>query len=277
MTREQAERAARREFGNVTLIEERSREVWQWPRFESFLRDLAFSARLLRKSPGFTLVAVLTLTLGIGANTAIFSLLNGVLLRPLDVPQADQLVVLNLHPGEIDTLSAPLVRALEARHEVFQNFFGYSGSNFQVREPDGVKLVLGSYITGQYFDALRTPAQLGRTLAPSDDSKDYHSTAFPAVISDAFWKTYFHRNPRSVGQTLVISGVPFTVVGVMPKDFHGFDVTARPQLWIPLSTEPRVDAPSTCLTTAMRCGGSAPAPGCNRELRARNPPHGSTP
>src|ERR1700761_6369244 len=100
VTREEAERAARKAFGNPSLMEERSKEAWQWPRIEILLRDLSFSTRLLRKSPGFTMIAILTITLGVGANTAVFSLLNGLLLRPLPVPEAHRLVMLRMQPSD---------------------------------------------------------------------------------------------------------------------------------------------------------------------------------
>ncbi|HET8636619.1 MAG TPA: permease prefix domain 1-containing protein, partial [Acidobacteriaceae bacterium] len=117
MGRADAEQAARRAFGNPALIEERSREIWLWPRVENLLRDFKSSARLLKNSPGFTLVAVITLTLGIGANTAIFSLIDGLLLRPLPVPHADRLVVLYSQQadgfGPKHNFNAPDFRALE--------------------------------------------------------------------------------------------------------------------------------------------------------------------
>ena len=244
MGREEAELAARRAFGNVALLEERGREVWQWTRLENLWRDIGYSARLLKKSPGFTAVAILTLTLGIGANTAIFSLLNGLLLRPLPVPNADRLAVLRL-PGGVFKWSfcAPLVRALEPRHEVFRNTFAFSNRSFQVREKDGNQSVPGSYVSGQYFAALETPPERGRVLTAADDSKDSQSTTYPAVISDAFWTRHFNRAVNIIGRKLVINGVPFTVVGVMPKGFFGFDSTRRPDIWVPLIIEPRLDAP----------------------------------
>jgi predicted permease len=244
MPRKEAEQAARRAFGNATLVEQRSREVWQWPTLESLLRDLSFSARLLRRSPGFTLVAVLTLTLGIGANTAIFSLLNGLLLRPISVPQADRLVVLHMPAGEFGySFCAPILRGLELHHDAFRDLFGFAATSVQVREKDGNHLLTGEYVTGEYFNALRTAPELGRTLTPGDDSKDYSSGSYAAVISDGFWKTHYNRSSDAIGQKLIVSNVPFTVVGVMPHNFFGFDVNSRPEIWIPLITEPLVDAP----------------------------------
>ena len=130
MPREEAVHAARRAFGNATLIEQRSREVWMWPLVESIWADIKFALRQLRKSPGFTLTAILTLALGIGANTAIFSLINGLLPRPLPVPHAGQLAVLRMdqdHERPGYSFSAPLFRGLERSHEIFSDVFAFSG------------------------------------------------------------------------------------------------------------------------------------------------------
>ncbi|MGC2162280.1 MAG: ABC transporter permease, partial [Silvibacterium sp.] len=246
MSREEAEQAARRAFGNPTLLEERSREVWQWPRIENLLRDVSFSARLLKKSPGFTFVAILTLTLGIGANTAIFSLLNGLLLRPLPVPQADQLVSLRLSGQDFFnsySFCPALARVLESSHQAFANVFFYATARPHIRENGGTQRVSGVYVSGQYFAAFGVAPELGRALTSADDSKDSKSTAYPAVISDGFWTTQFNRDPGVIGKPVVLNKVPFTVVGVMPKSFFGFDPTARPQIWVPLVTESRLDAP----------------------------------
>lgn len=254
LSREEAEQAARRSFGNATLLEERGREVWQWTRLENLLRDIAFSARLLKKSPGFTLVAILTLMLGIGANTAIFSLLNGLLLRPLPVPHADRLVSFDLKGLSMGRpiFCPALARALESRHEVFKDVFIYAVREMKVNSGAGVQPVSGVYASGQYFSALGVAPELGRALTSADDSKDSKSTVYPAVISDAFWRTHFNHVSGIIGRSLVLDKVPFTVVGVMPKSFLGFDPSTRPQIWIPLVTESRVDAPFDMID-----GGSA--------------------
>lgn len=244
LSRAEAERAAKKAFGNATLIEERGKAAWQWPRLENLLRDLAFSARLLRKSPGFTIVAILTITLGVGANTSVFSLLNGLLLRPLPVPDAHRLVILRMQPSDFGySFCAPLFRALEARHETFSSVFAFSSRILQVRGQNGSEQVPGVMVSGQFFDALATPAQLGRTLTPADDSKGASAGGYPVVLADSFWKTRFDRSPDVLGRSLIIGNTGFTIVGVMPKTFPGADVNFRPEFFIPLSAEPIVDAP----------------------------------
>lgn len=244
MSRDEAVRAARRAFGNTALIEERGREAWQWPRLENLLRDISFSARLLRKSPGFALIAVLTLTLGVGANTAIFSLLNGLLLRPLPVPEAQRLVLLRLN---LDTISysfcAPLFRALEAHHDIFSHIFAFDGTTLQMRDQNGHYPVPGTLVSGQYFDALGVAPELGRTLNPRDDSKSGNAAGYPAVISDSFWTEHLHRDPSVIGSRIIANNITFTIVGVMPKSFIGADANFRPQIFVPLVAEPEIHAP----------------------------------
>jgi predicted permease len=242
LPRNEAEQAARKAFGNATLIEQQGRETWQWPRMENLLRDISFSIRLLRKSPSFTLIAILTLTLGVGANTAVFSLLNGLLLRPLPVPNAQQLVLLRLDPiATMYSFCYPIFNALEAKHDVFSSIFAFTNRPMQVRGPNGNEEVLGSLVSGQYFDALATPAEIGRTLNSSDDRKGANSN--PVVITDSLWKTRYSHVPDILGRQLIVSNVSFTIVGVMPKNFIGADSGFRPQFYLPLSTEPLVDVP----------------------------------
>ena len=243
----EADEAAHHIFGNAGRWHERLRELWQFRGLENFLRDISFSARMLKKSPGFTTVALLTLAIGIGANTAIFSLINGLLLRPLPVPHADRLVVLQIHEGDPEpgcNLSSPLFRGLERQHTIFSNVFAYfGGAALQVRGRTGNQEVHGAMVSGQFFQALQTPPLLGRYLTAADDQTGGNPEGLAAVISEGFWQRWFNRNPDVVGRKLIIANVPFTVVGVMPKRFFGADPTQRPEIYVPLSTEFILDAP----------------------------------
>jgi predicted permease len=239
--------AARRQFGNAARWQERLRELWQFQPMENLLRDLSFSCRRLGKSPGFTSVALLTLLLGVGANTAIFSLINGLLLRPLPAPQADRLVVLKILEGDPEptySFSAPIFRGLERSHQVFSDVFAYfSGVQLQVHGQTGNQEIEGVMVSGQYFRAFQTPPLLGRYLTPQDDRKGGNPAGLAVVISQHFWQRWFNRDPNVVGRKLVIANLAFTVVGVMPKRFFGADPTQRPELFVPLSMEPTLDAP----------------------------------
>jgi predicted permease len=280
MSRKDAEHAARRAFGNTTVIEEHGREVWQWPKIENLLRDLSFSARLLRKSPGFAIVAILTLTLGVGANTAVFSLLNGLLLRPLPVPNAQRLVLLSVEPTSFRySFSAPLFREIEKHHEVFSSIFAFSIHRFQIRGQNGNETIPGGLVSGEFFEGLGVKPELGPYLMPADDRKGDNDLA--TVISDDFWTTRFNRDPGVIGRKLVLDGVAFTVVGVMPKTFIGADANNRPQVYVPLITEPLVDAPfnmteggyhSWWLRVQARLKPGASLAQANAMLRSITPP-----
>jgi predicted permease len=251
MSELQAASAARSTFGNPRRWQERLREVWQFRALENFTRDVSFSARLLRKSPGFTLIALLTITLGIGANTAVFSLVNSLLLRPLPVPNSDQLVVLRMDtdgPRPNYSLPAPFVRALESHHEIFAQAFAYNGrDSFLVRGKSANENVRGMMVSGSFFDALQTPPLMGRYLTPEDDRTGGGPQGLAVVISEYFWTTWFNRAPNVIGQKLQIANKPFTVVGVMPKRFIGVDPTLKPDIFVPLATEPIIDDPENMI------------------------------
>jgi len=243
----QVERDVRRTFGNPARWHERLRELWQFRTLENLLRDVAFSLRLLRKSPGFTAIALLTLALGVGANTAVFSLVNGLLLRPLPVPQADRLAVVGIVQGGpmvTSSFPAPFFRALESKHDIFEQVFAFDFKKMQVRGQTSSENVPGMLVSGSYFSALRTPPLLGRYLTPQDDQPGGSPSGPAVVLSEDFWKTWFDRAPNVVGSTLQIANTSFTVVGVMPKRFIGADPTQRPSLFVPLAEEPIVDAPT---------------------------------
>jgi predicted permease len=242
----QVDLAARRAFGNSGRWHERLRELWQFRQLENLLRDVRFSWRMLLKSRGFTAVALLTLALGVGANSAVFSLINGLLLRPLSVPRADRLAVLRMDENDAEpeySFCTPFFRSLEQRHDVFANVFAFNPDTFQLRGASGNENIYGMLVSGQFFDALQTPPLLGRYLTPLDDRKGGSPEGLAVVISENFWQTWFNRAPDVVGRKLVIANTPFTVVGVMPKRFIGADPTQRPQIFAPLSADPIVDAP----------------------------------
>jgi predicted permease len=242
-----AQHDARRRFGNATLAKERAHEMNIVISIETIRRDLRFALRSLLKSPGFTTVALLTLALGVGANTAVFSLINGLLLRPLPVPHAEQLAVLRYEDGGPDpnnfAFCTPFFRSLEKRHDVFSDVFAYNGDTLQVKGQAGNENVPGMLVSGQFFQAMETAPLLGRYLTPQDDQPGGSPAGLAVVISEDFWNKWFNRAPEVVGRKMVIANTPFTVVGVMPKRFIGADVTQQPEIYAPLSADPIIDAP----------------------------------
>ena len=250
----QVERTVRRTFGKTERWHERLRELWQFRSIENLARDIRFSFRLLRKSPGFTAVAIITLALGVGANTSVFSLINALLFRPLPVPHADQLAVLSFTQGSGEPqydFSTPFFRSLESRRDLFANVFAYVGDNMQVKGPAGNESVRGQLVSGEFFTALETTPLLGRYLTPEDDRRGGNPAGYAVVISEGFWNTWFQRAPDVIGRKLIIANTPFTVAGVMPQTFVGADPTERPQIFAPLSADPIIDAPQNHIDDGM--------------------------
>ncbi len=244
---EEARTAALREFGGVTQAKESYRVQSGVPILEQGLRDIRFAFRQLRKSPGFALTAILTLALGLGANTAIFSLINGLLLRPLPVPHADELTMIRFtrtdYANPVYGFSAPMFRLLEKRNDLFTSVAGFSRSMMQVRSSSGNVRVSGAMVSGEFFETLGVQPLMGRLLTPQDDRKGGTSTGFAVVISEGFWQSWFNRAPDVLGRRLTIANAPFTVVGVMPRSFIGADPTQRPEIYVPLWAEPVIHAP----------------------------------
>jgi predicted permease len=257
MTREEAERAARREFGNVTLIEERSREVWQWPTLESIGADVKFASRQLRKAPGFTAAAVLTLALGIGANTAIFSLVNAVMLRSLPVRNPQQLVVAEWFAHQWPQVSTSIYgdcgpgpekrsggfsgcalpysmyQAIEGRKDLFTSAMAFAGPVQMDLSGNGpASLAQGEVVSGNYFATLGVRTEVGRTLA-SNDGKPGASPV--AVLDYAYWQRVFGGSPSVVGRTIRLNNVLFTIVGVADREFTRLTPGRSVDLWVPLT------------------------------------------
>ena len=198
--------------------------------------DLKYAVRQLRHSPAFTAVAILSLALGIGANTAIFSLINTLMLRELPVREPDQLVeLLSRYPGDPDSnaFSSTVYEHFRDQNHVFADLFGLSYARFQAtRDRFDAEPVDGAYVVGPFFPALGVQPAIGRLIGPRDDH------AAVAVVSWSYWKSRFNLDPAIVGTRIVLDAVPVTVVGVMRREFFGLEVGSRPDIWVPVGLKP---------------------------------------
>jgi predicted permease len=200
-----------------------------------FLRDLRHALRLVRKSPLFSLYVIAPLALGIGLNGAIFLLMDALLLRPLPVKNPETLVRLvqviqNLGPRSYYTYGA--LESLERKSTSFSEIIGYADDNAAVRDTSGANRVRVQVVTGNFFTALGVQALYGRVLTPADAFAA--AAAPPVVLSYPYWQGQFHSDPDIVGKTLTLEERPFTIVGVMPRQFNGLEVETTPDLRIPL-------------------------------------------
>jgi len=239
MSRKDAVRAVRLEEGNVDITKEIVRAAG-WESFvETLWEDLRYGLRMLRKNPGFTVVAVLTLAVGIGATTAIFSLVEGVLLRPLPFQDADRLVLLGDHLGGRPGMS---VRAREiatytSAAQTFSSLGGYITASFELSggaQPEQIDAVR---LNSRMFPTLGVEPILGRVFTQQEDD----ARQPVAVISYALWSDRFHRDRYVLGSSIVLDRKPYSVIGVMPRSFEfplGFGRLYRAQLWVPLSLTP---------------------------------------
>src|SRR5215510_12610460 len=182
-------------------------------------QDLRYGARMLLKKPGFTLIAVITLALGIGANTAIFSVVNAVVLRPLPYRDPDRLVhVYRMQPPvERSPVSPPAYLDFAAEQQVFESFAAHYGETFNLTDIDEAERVIGRRVTANFFELFGVSPARGRFFLPADDNAD---SARVAVISDGLWRRRFGGDDQAVGQTIKLNGEAYTVVGVAPPQFH---------------------------------------------------------
>ena len=246
MDPEKARRAARIELGGVEQVKERVREARPGAWIDTVLRDIRFGLRMLRKNPGFTAVAVLTLAFGIGANTAIFSFTDQVLLRDLPVPDPEQLVVLR-SPGpglstghcwsDIDncaqSFSYPMYRELRERATVFSGLLAYRQIDVNVSGDGVTQTAHGELVSGNFFQALEVPPALGRVFTPDDETAPGANPV--AVLSYGYWTRQFGADPSVLNKPLVVNGVPLTVVGVARKGFFGAEIGSTPDIFIPVT------------------------------------------
>src|SRR5580698_6288750 len=236
----EARHAAQRALGNATLLKEDVRETWGWRFLDRLRQDLRYALRGMRKSPGFTATAVLSLALGIGANTAIFSLIDAVLLRwlPVHDPQSlVQVTILRPTAEPLDSFTYPLVRAVAERRDIFSGVGGFAGYRFTTRQGDAIESTPGAWVSGGYYAMLGLQPAAGRLLTDSDDRPG----ALPvAVITDGYWQRKFARRPDAIGRRIVVEGTPVKIVGVSPAGFTGSDVGWIADITLPIGVLPQI-------------------------------------
>lgn len=238
MAPEAAAREAASRFGHRPTVKERTRhfDVALW--LESLGQDLRYAFRSLKGAPGFTLVAVLSLGLGIGANTAIFSLVDTVLLRSLPVEQPERLAKLSMGDEQNDVFTNPLWEAIRDQDRTFNGTFAFGSDRFNLAASGPARLVDGNMVSGGYFSTLAIQPALGRLLQPADDQRGCPGLA---VVSYGFWQREFAGEASALGRRILINRQPFTVIGVAPRHFSGVEVGRAPQLYLPICAEPLLD------------------------------------
>src|SRR6266403_5422116 len=245
MSRKEARYAARREFGNVRLTEEDSRGVWRWAMIEDLFMDIRFGARMLRKNPGFTAVAIVTLALGIAANTTIFSTVNGWMLRPPSIKDPAKVVmILSTNPAkgwgwDQNPVSIPDFVAWREQSQAFEDMVASQGSDFALTGEGEPEWLEGMRVSASYFNALGVSAALGRTFLPGEDQPGHDQVV---ILSDGLWQRRFASNPKVVGEAVRLNGDSYKVVGVMPKGYRLWYYGQ--QLWTPLVFPPQSVLPA---------------------------------
>jgi len=239
VSKDEALRRARAEFGSVRLAREDSREAWQFQGLEHLLMDLRVGLRVLWRSPGFSILAILCLTLGIGANAAVFSWVEGILFRPYPaVAHQERLMALSgISRGEtgITLLSWPDYLDLQRNSRLFDTFFVSKITGTTLSIGERAERTLGSIVSANYFDAIGVHPILGRGFLPGEDvgSRSHPVT----VISYQLWQGRFKGDPEVIGKTQRLNGVTHTIVGVAPQGFYGTFVGWAMQFWVPASME----------------------------------------
>jgi macrolide transport system ATP-binding/permease protein len=271
MPPEEAYYAARRKLGNGTRVREEIYRMNSIGFLETLWQDVRFALHMLRKSPGFTAVAIITLALGIGANTAIFSLLDAVMLRNLPVKDPQQLVQLtwvskkwpkavrfmSTNAGNIGSnkggqtfapsFSYPGFERFASANGVFATVFGFYGlSQMNVNVRGDARLAQGDMVTGDFFSGLGVRPILGRAITPADEKAGAPAVA---VLGYNFWRKNFSGDPQALGKSITVNRVPFTIIGVAPPEFYGIQPGSVADIWVPVSQAVSLGAqPATSFT-----------------------------
>jgi macrolide transport system ATP-binding/permease protein len=264
LAKEEAQRAASRDLGNVTLVQENTRATWTWTFLEQLAQDLRYGLRMMLSNRGFTALAALSLGLGIGANTAIYSFMDSILLRSLPVSDPASLVMLNWHAKVTsrrdfvmqsmsgstwgdkksgttsDIFPYPAFENFRKNEAVFSSVFGYRRAReLTVTIRGQGDMSRGEYVSGDYFRGLAVPPSAGRLIIPDDDRVGAPAVA---VLSQSFSQRHFGGAENATGQSILINNVPFTVVGVTPPEFFGVDPAAAPDLYVPMHSNLTIEA-----------------------------------
>ena len=247
MPRDEAHRQANLRFGAIEAVKQQTREAHRANWLDGFYRDFVFALRMLRKSRGFATAAILTLALGIGANTALFSLLNGLVLRDLAVPHPEQLVRFGVHtPGEeFSALSLPMFQEITRSQTVFSATFAWWGDAVANVEVDGSLSRANTWaVDGEFFAEIGAAPEMGRLFGP----QDVNLTGAPeqlVVLGHGFWQRHYGGATDVLGKTLKIEGIPFRIIGVAHQNFMAFSADNPPEVLIPLNAEPLLFAAPT--------------------------------
>jgi putative ABC transport system permease protein len=246
MTPDAARAAALRKLGNPTLIREEIYTMNSVGFIETVWQDTRYGARLLRRNPTFAAIAILTLALGAGANTAIFELVNAVTLRRLPVERPDQLAEVRIvktgegrigaFMGNRPNLSNPLWERIRTEQRVFSGMLAWGSARWNLTAGGEARRARGIYVSGDFFSTLGVHALLGRVLAPADDVKG--CAAPGAVVSHAFWQREYAGDPSAVGRPILLEGHRFDIVGVTPPSFYGVEVGQSFDVALPICAEP---------------------------------------
>src|SRR5882762_4079175 len=239
MPRKEAAAAARREFGNVTLMEEDSRRVWRWPSIEDFFIAVPYGVRMLRKNPGLTAVAVLTPALGIGANTAVFGVVNAVLLRPLPFKQPSRLMMLFEGIPKLGFpkmgFSAPDFTVFARAQKSFESVGVYQNKSFTISGEGEPERLMAARVSSSVFPMLGAEPMLGRTFTSGEDAPGQNVV----ILSYGLWQRRFGAQPGIIGRSLELNKTSYTVIGVMPKAFNfplrGPQGSEPAELWVPMA------------------------------------------
>jgi hypothetical protein len=254
----EAQQRARREFGNTTLLIETSREVWLWRWLEQLFQDLRYGVRTLRRAPVFTAIAILSLALGIGANTAVFSLVNTVLIKALPVRDPEQLRILtwvrtdkvpvNSHSGYTvpesksgqqvsGSFSYAAYQSFRKNVSQFSDLVGYASQEFAVTAHGTTEYAFGHFVSDNYFTGLGALPSLGRPILPEDELPGRPGVV---VLTYRFWEKCFGLDPAVLGREILIDQRPMMIVGVMPPSFQGLYPGRALDIFVPMAFVPEM-------------------------------------